>query len=119
MVTVAWAAPRSDSFTVTAGDAQVNGKENSSDYTTEYIIDADEGEDPVAVSVSGKTENGRIIVNTDATITLDDVTMELDDCNGSPIEIADGVNATLILDGKNTLTAYAAGPGILVKSGAT
>ena len=45
--------------------------------------------------------------------------MLLNDCNGSPIEIAANKTATIVLSGENKMTAFAAGPGILVNQGAT
>ena len=118
MVTGAWAAPKRDSFTVTAGGTRVSGTANSSAYTTEYVIDSDEGEGPVTVSVSGSTAKGRIIVKADATITLDNVTMDLKWCKGGPIEIKENVSVTLILKGTNTISSFADGPGILVNQNA-
>ncbi len=111
--TAAWAA---DSFTVTANNTPVTATANSTDYTSEYKIT----EENAAVSVSGSTAKGRILVEaSNVTVTLDNVSMVLSDCNGSPIEIAADKSATLVLKGTNTLTAHAAGPGILVNQGAT
>ena len=110
------AAAADDPFVVSVGDTTAEGQENDDDYTTEYHIT----ENDAVVSVSGSTENSRIIVEaSNVTITLDDVSMVLNDCNGSPIEITKGKSATLILKGENRLTAYAAGPGLLVSQDAS
>ena len=45
--------------------------------------------------------------------------MLLNECNGSPIEIAKDKSVTIIFAGENKLTADAGGPGILVNQGAT
>ena len=96
------AAAADDPFVVSVGDTTAEGQENDDDYTTEYHIT----ENDAVVSVSGSTENSRIIVEaSNVTITLDDVSMVLNDCNGSPIEITKGKSATLILKGENRLTA--------------
>ena len=106
----AWAA---DTFSVATSSGQIEPKGNAEDYTKEYLITED-------VTVTGSTENGRLIVQQDnVTITLQNVSMALDWCKGSPIEIAENVSATLILDGKNILSAFADGPGVLVNQGAT
>ena len=110
----AGAVPEDDTFTVTVGDETIQGSTVSERYTTEYTISSSG-----PVEVSGSTDNSRIIIQTDASITLDNVTMELDKCIGSPIEIAQNVSVTLILKGENTIFAYAQGPGILVNEGAT
>lgn len=102
-----------EDFTVTKSDEKtVTGIENTENYTTEYTVTED-------VTVVGRTRNERLIVEEEATITLNNANMSLNECKGSPIEIAEGVSATLILEGENTLSAYADGPGILVKQGAT
>ena len=106
----AWAA---DTFSVATSSGQIEPTENAEDYTKEYLITGD-------VTVTGSTKNGRLIVTENGiTITLQNVSMALDWCKGSPIEIVEDVSATLILDGENTLSAFADGPGILVNQGAT
>lgn len=100
-------------FTVTKLDGEtVAGSENAENYTKEYTVTED-------VTITGSTKNERLIVEREATITLNNANMSLNECKGSPIEIAERVSATLILEGENTLSAYADGPGILVKQGAT
>ena len=102
-----------EDFTVTKSDEKtVTGIENTENYTTEYTVTED-------VTVAGSTKNERLIVTANSTITLKNVSMDLNWCKGSPIEIAGGVSATLILEGENTLSAFADGPGILVNQGAT
>ena len=100
-------------FTVTKLDGEtVAGSENAENYTKEYTVTED-------VTVAGRTRNERLIVKEEATITLNNANMSLNECKGSPIEIAEGASATLILEGENTLSAFADGPGILVNQGAT
>ena len=100
-------------FTVTKLDGEtVAGSENAENYTKEYTVTED-------VTITGSTKNERLIVEREATITLNNANMSLNECKGSPIEIAEGVSATLILEGENTLSAFADGPGILVNQGAT
>jgi hypothetical protein len=70
-----------------------------------------------ALTVSGSTENDRIIVNGTATITLDDATITTND---SPITLESGAGLTIRLAGTNTLTPRAAGnAGISVPEGTT
>ncbi len=113
-------AAAAENFSVTVGGNAITGTKNDDTYCTEYVITSETSTEssPVKVSVSGSTTNSRIIVKTDAEITLNSVSMLLKDCNGSTIEIADGVCVTLILSGENKLTSYADGPGIQVGDGA-
>ena len=100
-------------FTVKKSNGEtVTGSKNANNYTTEYTVAEN-------VTVTGSTRNERLIATANSTITLKDVSMDLDWCKGSPIEIAEGASATLILEGENTLSAFADGPGILVNQGAT
>ena len=101
------------SFSVTkAGGGEIQSVKNEADYTEDYLISEN-------VTVTGNTKSGRLIVKqTGITITLKNASMDLNWCKGSPIEVAEGVSATLILDGANTLSAFADGPGILVNQGA-
>ncbi len=103
-----------DTFSVTkAGGEEIVSTENEANYTEEYSITED-------VTVTGSTVKGRLIVTEDnVAITLENVSMDLNWCKGSPIEIAEDISVTLILEGENTLSAFANGPGILVNQGAT
>ena len=88
------------------------------------ITGADDVPDSLASHRAGRransTSNSRIVVTgNNVTINLNAVSMLLDDCNGSPIEIAANKTATIVLSGENQMTAFAAGPGILVNQGAT
>ena len=77
-------------------------------------------QDNAVYTVSGSAKKNRIVVKADnVTIKLENASIELNECNGSPIEIAEGKTVTLLLSGDNKLTAYAAGPGVLVNQGAT
>ena len=107
------AAGATDGFSVTkSGGEQIEATENKENYTEEYQITEN-------VTVTGSTKSGRLIVKQDGiTITLKNASMDLNWCKGSPIEVAEGVSVTLILDGENTLSAFADGPGILVNQGA-
>lgn len=103
-------------FSVTVDGSAATFGYNADKYTYEYTVT----QDNASITVSGNTTDHRIIVNaSDVTITLDSASMDLKDCNGSPIEIAADKSAMLVLKGENALTAYAAGPGILVNQGAT
>ena len=81
-----------------------------------YTIASDNAD----ITVTGTTRNSRIVVTGDkVTLHLNNASMILQDCNGSPIEIAENKSVTIIFTGENKLTADAGGPGILVNQGAT
>ena len=110
------AALAASNFSVMKENTEISPVYNNSTYTKDYTI----SEDNANITVSGSTTNGRILVNADnVTIHLNNASMLLSYCNGSPIEIAGNKTATIVLSGENKLTAYAAGPGILVNQGAT
>ena len=103
-------------LTVTQNDVELSPVSAGSPAAREYRISADDA----VITVEGSTSNSRIVVTgNNVTINLNAVSMLLDDCNGSPIEIAANKTATIVLSGENQMTAFAAGPGILVNQGAT
>ena len=103
-------------FSVMKEATEIPSAYNSSTYTKDYTI----SEENASVTLSGSATNGRILVEANnVTINLNGASMLLNECNGSPIEIAAGKTATIVFSGENKLTAYAAGPGILVNQGAT
>lgn len=103
-------------LTVTQNDAALSPFNAGSPAAHEYRI----SDDNAVIAVEGSTSNSRIVVaGNNVTIKLNAVSMLLNDCNGSPIEIAADKTATIVLSGGNQMTAFAAGPGILVNQGAT
>ena len=103
-------------LTVTQNDAELSPFNAGSPAAHEYRI----SDDNAVIAVEGSTSNSRIVVTgNNVTIKLNAVSMLLNDCNGSPIEIAADKTATIVLSGGNQMTAFAAGPGILVNQGAT
>ena len=105
-----------DGLTVTSGEQTLSGTPNSQTGTTDYVIDTNN----VTVSVSGSSDNSRIVVTaTNVTINLNGVSMIMGHYSGSPLEIAENCSATLNLSGANEISAHAAAAGILVNQGAT
>ena len=103
-------------LTVTQNDVALSPVSAGSLAAREYRI----RDDNAVIAVEGSTSNSRIVVTgNNVTINLNEVSMLLNDCNGSPIEIAANKTATIVLSGENQMTAFAAGPGILVNQGAT
>ena len=103
-------------LTVTQNDVELSPVSAGSPAAREYRISHDDA----VIAVKGSTSNSRIVVTgNNVTINLNEVSMLLNDCNGSPIEIAANKTATIVLSGENQMTAFAAGPGILVNQGAT
>lgn len=103
-------------LTVTQNDVELSPVSAGSPAAREYRISHDDA----VIAVKGSTSNSRIVVTgNNVTINLNEVSMLLNDCNGSPIEIAANKTATIVLSGENKMTAFAAGPGILVNQGAT
>ena len=103
-------------LTVTQNDAELSPVSAGYPAAREYRI----SDDNAVIAVAGSTSNSRIVVTgNNVTINLNAVSMLLNDCNGSPIEIAANKTATIVLSGENQMTAFAAGPGILVNQGAT
>lgn len=103
-------------LTVTQNDVKLSPVSAGSLAAREYRISVDDA----VIAVEGSTSNSRIVVTgNNVTINLNEVSMLLNDCNGSPIEIAANKTATIVLSGENKMTAFAAGPGILVNQGAT
>ena len=55
-------------------------------------------QDNAVYTVSGSAKKNRIVVKADnVTIKLENASIELNECNGSPIEIAEGKTVTLLL----------------------
>ena len=103
-------------LTVTQNNVELSPVNAGSLAAREYQI----GGDNAVIAVEGSTSNSRIVVTgNNVTINLNAVSMLLNECNGSPIEIAANKTATIVLSGENQMTAFAAGPGILVNQGAT
>lgn len=103
-------------LTVTRNNVELSPVSAGSPAACEYQI----REDNAVIAVEGSTSNSRIVVTgNNVTINLNAVSMLLNDCNGSPIEIAEDKSVTIIFAGENKLTADAGGPGILVNQGAT
>ena len=103
-------------LTVTQNDVELSPVSAGSPAAREYRI----SDDGAVITVEGSTSNSRIVVTgNNVTINLNEVSMLLNDCNGSPIEIAENKSVTIIFAGENKLTADAGGPGILVNQGAT
>ena len=103
-------------LTVTRNDVELSPVSAGSLAAREYQI----RDDDAVIAVEGSTSNSRIVVTgNNVTINLNEVSMLLNDCNGSPIEIAENKSVTIIFAGENKLTSDAGGPGILVNQGAT
>ena len=103
-------------LTVTQNGVELRADSAGSLAAREYRI----RDDNAVITVAGSTSNSRIVVaGNNVTINLNAVSILLNDCNGSPIEIAANKTATIVLSGENQMTAFAAGPGILVNQGAT
>lgn len=103
-------------LTVTQNDVALSPVSAGSLAAREYRI----SDNNAVIAVEGSTSNSRIVVTgNNVTINLNEVSMLLNDCNGSPIEIAENKSVTIIFAGENKLTADAGGPGILVNQGAT
>ncbi|MDO4175252.1 MAG: S-layer homology domain-containing protein [Eubacteriales bacterium] len=111
MLPAAWAA----GFQISVNGNDLEETYDSQSYAYVHTV----AEDNAVVEITGTTTNHRVVVNADnVTIRLTDVTMDLTNCNGSPIEIAAGKTAVLEISGNNSVSAYAAGPGILVNQNA-
>lgn len=103
-------------LSVKRGESELTATNGSGFNAREYQISDNNAE----ITVTGSTSNGRIVVTGDnVTLNLINSSILLNDCNGSPIEIAANKSATIIITGENKLTADAGGPGILVNQGAT
>lgn len=103
-------------LSVKRGESELTATNGSGFSAREYQISDNNAE----ITVTGSTSNGRIVVTGDnVTLNLINSSILLNDCNGSPIEIAANKSATIIITGENKLTADAGGPGILVNQGAT
>ena len=103
-------------LTVTQNGAELRADSASSLAAREYRIRGDNA----VITVAGSTSNSRIVVaGNNVTINLNAVSILLNGCNGSPIEIAENKSVTIIFAGENKLTADAGGPGILINQGAT
>lgn len=110
----AWAVE--PTFSVKKGETELTSTSAGALDAKEYRI-SQENEN---ITVTGSTNNSRIVVTgNNVTLNLDNVSILLDERNGSPIEIAENKSATIIITGENKLTADAGGPGILVNQGAT
>lgn len=103
-------------FTVADDGGALNPTTGSGFNAQVYTIDKDNAD----ITVTGTTHNSRIVVTGNGvTLHLNNASMILNECNGSPIEIAGNKSVTIIFAGENKLTADAGGPGILVNQGAT
>lgn len=110
----AWAVE--PTFSVKNGETELTSTSAGALYAKEYGISQEDAN----ITVTGSTNNSRIVVTgNNVTLNLNNVSILLDERNGSPIEIAENISATIIITGENKLTAYAGGPGILVNQGAT
>lgn len=110
----AWAVE--PTFSVKNGETELTSTSAGALYAKEYRI----SQEKANITVTGSTDNSRIVVTGDnVTLNLNNVSILLDGRNGSPIEIAENKSATIIITGENKLTADAGGPGILVNQGAT
>ena len=112
--TTAFAAE--EDFNVVNGGGPLTPNPGSGFNAQVYTIANDNAD----ITVTGTTHNSRIVVTGDkVTLHLNNASMILQDCNGSPIEIAEDKSVTIIFAGENKLTSDAGGPGILVNQGAT
>lgn len=110
----AWAVE--PTFSVKKGENELTSTSAGALDAKEYSI----SEERANITVTGSTNNSRIVVTgNNVTLNLNNVSILLNGHNGSPIEIAENKSATIIITGKNKLTADAGGPGILVNQGAT
>lgn len=110
----AWAVE--PTFSVKKGETELTSTSAEALDAKEYRI----SQENANITVTGSTRNSRIVVTGDnVKLNLNNVSILLDECNGSPIEIAENKSATIIITGENELTADAGGPGILVNQGAT
>ena len=110
----AWAVE--PTFSVKKGETELTSTSAEALDAKEYRI----SQENANITVTGSTRNSRIVVTGDnVKLNLNNVSILLDERNGSPIEIAENKSATIIITGKNKLTADAGGPGILVNQGAT
>lgn len=110
----AWAVE--PTFSVKNGETELTSTSAGALDAKEYSI----SQENANITVTGSTHNSRIVVTGDnVKLNLNNVSILLDECNGSPIEIAENKSATIIITGENKLTADAGGPGILVNQGAT
>ena len=110
----AWAVE--PTFSVKNGETELTSTSAGALDAKEYTI----SEEKANITVTGSTNNSRIVVTgNNVTLNLNNVSILLDERNGSPIEIAENTSATIIITGENKLTADAGGPGILVNQGAT
>ena len=110
----AWAVE--PTFSVKNGETELTSTSAGALDAKKYSI----SQENANITVTGSTRNSRIVVTGDnVKLNLNNVSILLDECNGSPIEIAENKSATIIITGENKLTADAGGPGILVNQGAT
>ena len=110
----AWAVE--PTFSVKNGETELTSTSAGALDAKEYTISKEKAN----ITVTGSTNNSRIVVTgNNVTLNLNNVSILLDERNGSPIEIAENTSATIIITGENKLTADAGGPGILVNQGAT
>ena len=110
----AWAVE--STFSVKNGETELTSTSAGALDAKEYRI----SQEKANITVTGSTNNSRIVVTgNNVTLNLNNVSILLDEYNGSPIEIAENKSATIIITGENKLTAGAGGPGILVNQGAT
>ena len=110
----AWAVE--STFSVKNGETELTSTSAGALDAKEYRI----SQENANITVTGSTNNSRIVVTgNNVKLNLNNVSILLDERNGSPIEISENTSATIIITGKNKLTADAGGPGILVNQGAT
>lgn len=110
----AWAVE--PTFSVKNGEIELTSTSAGALDAKEYRI----SQENANITVTGSTNNSRIVVTgNNVTLNLNNVSILLDERNGSPIEIEENKSATIIITRENKLTADAGGPGILVNQGAT
>jgi hypothetical protein len=73
------------------------------------------------VKVTGSSAYNRVVAaaNATATVTLHNVSIVMSSAMGSPLDLSDGANLTLILSGTNTLASKGSAAGINVPAGRT
>jgi uncharacterized repeat protein (TIGR02543 family) len=93
----------------------------STGYGWTYTVGVFTVENGASVKVTGSTDLNRVVVaaNAAATLTLNNVSINLSTDTGSPIDLSNGATVTLILSGTNTITPKGSSTGINVPTGRT
>ena len=75
---------------------------------------------PLQLSAEDTITDGFLQVEdgVDAAVTIENLAMDLEECNGSALKIPEGSSLALKVKGNNLLRSYAGGPGIWVDNGA-